>query len=109
MMTGTWRIALIVYWLLLFGATHLPPIALPKTHVSDKFEHFTAYCVLSILLAIVLGARRGRIALVSCSLTILIACAYGAIDEWTQPIVGRICDLHDWYADALGSIAGASV
>ena len=100
------RIALIVSWILLAALTHLPPVTIPKTG-GDKYAHFGAYLVLGFLLSLAMGAR--GVTLKSTIVSIAIACAYGAADELTQPLVGRICDLRDWYADALGSITGALI
>jgi VanZ family protein len=38
-------------------------------------------------------------------LVIGICLLYGAIDELTQPLVGRFCSFDDWLADASGAIA----
>ena len=55
-----------------------------------------------MLVALHLGGRnscwRTRLAV------LVIAVTYGALDELTQPLVGRICDLGDWYANALGVV-----
>ena len=32
-----------------------------------------------------------------------------AIDEWTQPLVGRVCDLNDWFADTIGAAIAVCV
>lgn len=96
-----------MYWLMLLTATHLPPAELPKTHVSDKIEHFTAYGVLTFLLSLAIGQRNGRLpaAVITCAMVL----TYGAIDELTQPPFGRSCDIHDWYADAAGAVTATLV
>jgi VanZ family protein len=70
----------------------------------DKPEHFVAYLVLTTLLGCSLAAtypRRPHLAW----LAVPIALAYGAVDEWTQAWVNRTCSLHDWYANAVGTLA----
>ncbi|CAN5574239.1 hypothetical protein BH09PLA1_BH09PLA1_03050 [soil metagenome] len=99
-------IALAVYWLGLFVVTHLPPRNVPRTHVNDKIEHFVAYAILAALVFVVAqrlgGARAFAIAVAVCLM-------YGAIDEWTQLLVGRSCEVNDWLADAGGAIVGSLV
>jgi VanZ family protein len=96
------------YWICLFVVTHLPPTRLPKTRISDKFSHFAAYAVLAALL--IWSLRQ-----LGCSLraaawsAIAICLAYGAIDEYLQIYVGRICSLRDWLADVTGAVAVAAV
>jgi VanZ family protein len=95
-------IALVGYWIVLATATHLPPSRLPETGIKDKYEHFGAYVLLAALLCVVL-ASRGMSILDASWRSFLIALSYGAIDEWTQPLVGRTCSLMDWIADAAGA------
>jgi VanZ family protein len=101
-------IALIVYWLMLFTSTHLPPRDMPNTHVSDKIEHFTAFAILAALLDLSL-IRLRQPAVRAALLTILIILTYAALDELTQPLTGRTCDIHDWYADSCGTLFAISV
>ena len=73
----------------------------------DKFQHFTAFLGLAVLLCAVwtsLGASTSRML----RAVLLILAAYGILDELTQSFIpGRTPDLYDWAADMLGSIAGA--
>src|SRR4051794_28325955 len=103
------RVATGGYWLLLLTATHLPPKDLPKTHVSDKVEHFGTYGLLTTLLAACFW--RSRTSPVRFFLTLVgVVWLYGAFDELTQPIFGRSCDVRDWLADAsAAAIVGAIV
>lgn len=99
-----------VYWLLIFSATHLPSAALPATSLGDKTEHFIAYGLLALLLYawLALTARpsvRRRAVL----LTLVLCIGYAAVDELTQPIVGRFCDYRDFLADAVGAALGTLV
>lgn len=97
-----WGVALAVYWLTLFAATHLPTPQLVAGAMelnADKLIHATAYFVLATLIlrtARAHGWRRVGL------LTLNVAVGYAALDELTQPYVGRICDALDFAADAAG-------
>jgi VanZ family protein len=100
----------IFYWCFLCVLTHLPPSAIREPQgfwLTDKQAHFIAYFVLSfsvgITLMVTLPGRRWIPLFV-----IALAMAYGAIDERTQPMFGRDCELGDWVADTLGSVAAAA-
>jgi VanZ family protein len=101
--------ALVLYWIALFTATHLPRIPRPlELNVSDKWEHYAAYAILGLLLA----ARRAASGPLSWrAMTWIWAAAivYGAFDELTQPLFGRHDDLLDWRADIVGSATGILV
>ena len=89
------------YWVALFTLTHLPKVPASGKRVQDKLAHFLAYGVLAGVLYLVLWASqspRKRAAYFVITVTLL----YGAMDEITQPIVGRSCELNDWLADAAG-------
>lgn len=96
-------ILLVLYWLGIFVATHLPPGTTRPVHVSDKIQHLGAYLGLTILLEVAL-ARKLRAP--HAWVTILIVLSYGAIDEALQPLVGRTADIMDWVADAAGAAIG---
>ncbi len=112
-----WILAL--YWLLIFTATHLPkvPEAIDLSKVSDKTLHYGAYGGLGFLLALWLASskrlnsRSGRVwgGVFGAALLMTVMAAYGAFDELTQTLVGRHCDLLDWYADMLGGLSGIVV
>ncbi len=98
--------ALLVYWIVLFAATHVPirraPVSIPG---ADKVVHFVGYGVLGLLLTFWVGLRRplsGKVLLA----TVLILATYGAIDELLQIPVGRTCDIADWVFDLLGASLG---
>ncbi len=91
------------YWAVMFKLTHVPPAELgPPGPLSDKQLHFLAYLILSFLLGTTLvlifpGRRRWiPLALIATGM------AYGGVDELTQPLVGRTCDIYDWFADVAG-------
>jgi VanZ family protein len=43
------------------------------------------------------------------AITLAICLIYAALDEWTQPFIGRTCELLDWLADAGGAIVGSLI
>ncbi len=108
-----------IYWIAMFVGTHLPRIELPSGHAIisvDKVLHFSGYFGLAFLLSLRLisaAAARGEAgmhALRSRGYQILLVVAvYAMLDEWTQPLVGRSCELLDWLADILGASAGMLV
>jgi VanZ family protein len=97
-----------LYAIALFIATHLPPSEIPKLRTGDKFLHFTAYLVLGTLFCMSLWPTRLSSVIVGIT-ALMAALAFGAIEEWTQPIVGRICSIRDWYADAAGATCAVIV
>jgi VanZ family protein len=91
----------LLYWTALLVATHMPPKHMPSIHVWDKAEHFLGYFFLAAAIEItfIKDSTSRRWVLI-----VWLTCiAYGAIDELTQPMFGRDCELLDWVADALGS------
>ncbi len=73
---------------------------------SDKILHAAAYAVLAALAFRAAGGSGGtRAALVA----VLVAAAYGALDEYHQSFVpGRTASAADWLADACGAAIGAA-
>ena len=92
----------VTFWIAAMIATHIPAGRLPHMSVSDKFLHAACYFVLAAMFWLTLWAyevgRPSRIAYV-----FFAASAYAAIDEMTQPLVGRVDSLGDWAADAFGA------
>lgn len=103
---------LAVYWLALFIATSIPTTYIPSVGVGDKFSHFFAYLLLSVLIYLTFSLQNkfdllnkfpGR-------LTILIASVYGIFDELHQMLIpGRSAEVLDWVADFLGILVGVFV
>ena len=95
------------YTLLLVFATHYPKpeYFLGTQAISDKLLHFTAYVLLSLLAAATLaGYRRWRgssVLALACALA-----AFAAIDEITQPLLGRAAEWLDWVFDCMGIAVG---
>jgi len=100
---------LVVYWIVLFGATTLPAASMPSFGVVDKVNHLSAYFILAILLFLTLlfqqkislaKKRVAAYALIICSL-------YGMLDEVHQIFIpGRSAELLDFVADACGALLG---
>jgi VanZ family protein len=99
------RIVLVLYWVAIFAATHIPQSKLPPTHVSDKLAHFLVYALLGALLWLVLAPGR-RIAS-TCMWVLSIVLIYGAVDELTQPFLNRFCAWDDFADNAAGGTTAA--
>ncbi len=101
-------VALPLYWLALFIATHYPRLRLPdEIPQSDKIAHVTAFALLTLLVWAFAQARHPigpRFAWISA----LGLVAYAALDEWLQQFVGRYTDIADFFANASG-IATVSI
>jgi VanZ family protein len=96
----------ILWWLTMFAGTHIPAPRLPRVPVNDKTIHTVMYGLLaaSLMVSLHLSDKLKP----GTGITVLaILLAYGAIDEWTQILVNRSCELADWHADAAG--AGVAV
>ena len=99
------RLVLIVCLIVWAGAviaTHIPVDRLPHSGISDKLLHAAGYFVLAGVLWLTLrvhgvsGAKR-----IVCIFFAMVA--YAAIDEMTQPLVGRDDSIGDWLADVIGA------
>ena len=97
----------VVYWLAMFAGTHYPKPPHTAFGNADKWMHFSAYFGLAVLLSIATAVRRPVSLGVALAIVALLA-GYGALDELTQPLVGRDCELMDWCADVTGILIGAS-
>lgn len=95
------KVALAVYWLACYTATHTP-IEIPppiQYRFTDTVAHLGMYGLLGMLFALALPRvdwRKGA----------AILAAYGAFDELTQLLVNRNCTFSDWAADAVGATLG---
>ena len=98
-------VALAFYWLLLFAGTHYPKPPNMGSETADKYLHFGAYAGLGFLLCAWRAATVRPRWLQVLGMIGLLA-IYGALDEISQTIVGRDCQLGDWYADVAGAIVG---
>ncbi len=100
--------ASMVLWAGAMVATHLPPSQLPRLHVSDRVAHAAGFFVLTGAFWVTLWAYGVRAWPRPVAL-LLAAAAYAALDEITQPIVGRFAAVEDWTADVLGAAAAVLV
>lgn len=100
-------VALALYTLLLLAGTHVPqpPEELVDLAGSDKTLHFAAYATLALLAGVNL-ALRGWFRLTAVLLVFFALAVFGALDEITQPLVGRQADVRDWAADVSGVVGG---
>ena len=102
-------LCLLLYWLAIFTATHLPKKSMPVLLWSDKVLHAMAFTGLSFLLAWAIPRKSGKW-LSHLLITAGIAFAYACIDEFTQKFIpGRACEIWDVAADACGIACGLSV
>ena len=91
---------------LIFAASSFPTRGLPPLipH-ADKVAHFIIYGILALLLYRAFRTERRVGALAAVLLSVLIASAYGALDEFHQSFVpSRSTDVFDWMADTLGAL-----
>ena len=91
----------------MFVGTHWPnPHPIIAGGYVDKVLHFSAFFVLSVLVARTLQvhgfALDRRVLFAAWGLLAF----YGMIDELLQPPFGRSCELADWLADLVGAAAG---
>jgi VanZ family protein len=94
-------LCLVLYWLLIFTGTHLPSHAVPRFNLSDKVCHALAFGGLAFLLSWAIPSRGKNLTHVLWAA--MIALVYGVVDEWTQNFIpGRVCDVWDMAADAVG-------
>ncbi len=90
-------------------STQSDPMPAITRVVWDKALHTSGYMCLGLLFARGLsgeGLRSWRLWIIATAVGAL----YGASDEWHQSFVdGRDSDIHDWFADLIGSAAGSLV
>ena len=101
------RTLAIVYFAVLFIGTHLPleqAEALASAH--DKWIHFSAYAVLTVLVLTGWELTIGVLQPKHYFAVWLAGVLYGVFDEASQTPVGRQCDMNDWMADVLGIVCG---
>lgn len=99
-------VPLAVYWVIIFTATSIPVDGLPKLFdAQDKLEHFAAYFILEILLALTLHFQDKFSTLKAKPIlfSLLLLSLYAALDEIHQYFIpGRYADVLDWAADVIG-------
>lgn len=95
---------LIAYWLTLFTSTHAPIDPNLIVPGNDKTLHFLGYGGLGLLFGLVFGTSTlHRFAFLR---ALAILATYAVFDELTQLLVGRHCELYDWFADCVGIVIG---
>lgn len=103
---------LCIYWLAMFAGTHMPTTPSFVHGNSDKIWHFFGYVGLAALCSAAWAVSRAdfpaRMKLRHCLVIVLVLAVYGGLDEITQPLMGRTCDLRDWVADLLGLVVGVA-
>jgi VanZ family protein len=101
------------YMLLIWALSSMSRIAIDFELIpfQDKGVHFLEYGTLAVLLAhAIQGTWRGWRMLWVFGMTVLGTTLWGLIDEIHQAFVpGRVADVRDLLADALGALLGASV
>jgi VanZ family protein len=97
-----------VYSLILITMTHLPPHTRVVRNTislagSDTMAHVVAYLVLAVLVfgLCQVGRGLGKGMVILLGLTV-----WAALDELTQPYIGRTADVHDWGANLVGLSLG---
>jgi VanZ family protein len=103
-----WTCLAVVWWALIFVATHIPLHLPGPVSALDKYQHAAAYLGLAVLLCAAYESWRPRREWGYLGV-FLAAAAYGALDEWTQSFVGRQSDLLDWFADLGGAALGVGL
>ncbi len=94
--------ACVILWTTALVATHIPPARVPRLGVADRLLHVAGFFALATvfwLTLVLYEFRRVR----RDAIVVLAMLAYAAIDESTQPLVGRAASVLDWGADALGA------
>jgi VanZ family protein len=102
-------VALPLYWIALFIATHYPRVRIPgEIPHSDKLIHFGAFGLLAVLFWRFVQARRpigNRFVWVAT--TVLIP--YAGLDEYLQQFFGRYTDFNDFIANTVGIVVALAV
>ncbi|PJA96745.1 MAG: hypothetical protein CO129_04885 [Ignavibacteriales bacterium CG_4_9_14_3_um_filter_34_10] len=102
-------IPLALYWMILLAATSIPANSMPSFGISDKFEHFAAYFVLSVLfsLTLFLQERNEYLKKYFNVYSISILLFYGIFDEVHQFFIpGRFFDWLDLLSNLIGIVSG---
>jgi VanZ family protein len=92
----------------IFFLSSQPPVIPAEQKVAlmplDKWAHLAAFGLLAALVIFALRRAHNLTLPRTAALAIILASAYGAVDEWHQALVpNRYCSLGDWIADATGA------
>lgn len=101
---GPWAVAaLVVYWVALGIATHIPLRMARRVQHGDKVVHALAYAGLASLLFVSVAVFR-RVTWRTQVVLLAVLAAYATADELLQDFVPRrTSDFKDWCADLLGA------
>ena len=106
----------VVLMLSLFPVPEIPE--LEDVPMSDKWAHFIMYGAYSIAFWIDIlrnkkyhkdKITKGKQFYFPCLLSLIIPSAIGGAIEIIQPLVGRSCELLDFYADVIGASLGTVI
>jgi len=100
-----------LYALAIFGLSSLSAPPAPPPQFTDKHVHFLVFAGLAVVLvrALAKGHWSDVTIAIGMQATVL-AIVYGATDEWHQSFVpGRVADLLDLAADAMGVVAAVGL
>jgi len=93
-----------------FIATHLPPSKMPShMPLSNAVLHFLGYGALGIMTVWRLGAEPTPLGLKRWFAWLAFLMGFAILDEVSQPLVGRSCELGDWTMDVCGIIVGMTI
>ncbi|MBN2375946.1 MAG: VanZ family protein [Sedimentisphaerales bacterium] len=99
-------LVLVVYWPILFVATHLPRLPEMKVFGRDVTLHIAAYFVLMLIFWLArYGWEKPDFRKRQLYLALLVVAVYAAVDELSQKLVNRHCDIVDWISDMTGALA----
>ncbi|HEX3869331.1 MAG TPA: VanZ family protein, partial [Pirellulales bacterium] len=80
----------------------------PTFHGTDKLAHMAIYGGFAAIVLWNVEALSSRFWL-PLFVSIVIVAVQGAVDEITQPLTGRLCDIYDWAADLAGAIVAITL
>lgn len=105
------RTGLILYWVLLFTATHIPLKKGTLPQGTDVPLHFIAYAGLSFLLTWWLSLKWDKLTPKRLLAVFVGVSLFGILDELLQgiPVLQREPSLDDWVADTLGGLLGITL
>ncbi len=106
------NIILIIYWVILLGATSYPTADIPTMGIGDKGMHFAAYFILGVLLNFTLLYQNKYLLLkrMNSLFTMIIGISYAVFDEIHQHFIpGRSMEFLDFVADFFGLLLAVSL
>ncbi|MBU0595298.1 VanZ family protein [Candidatus Bipolaricaulota bacterium] len=92
-----------------FVVTHVPPAGRGPRVIPDYILHFAGFSALGIVTCWRFAGANRRLTLKAWWFGVAFLAVYGIVDETTQPIFGRSCELSDYLADLCGNFAGMTI